>query len=66
MTCHSERSVAKNLLLVAAKGGAVALVPGTLLWREDFARRIGASGARPRAERRSALRVGCGYAALLH
>ena len=43
---------------------SVALVPGTLLWREDFARRVGASGARPRAERRSALRVGCGYAAL--
>jgi len=28
--------------------------------REDFARHVGASGARPRAERRSALRVGCG------
>ena len=44
----------------------VALVRETLLRREDFARHVGASGARPRAERRSALRVGCGYPALSH
>jgi hypothetical protein len=35
--CHSDPALReKNLLLVAAKGRAVALVPGTLLCREDF------------------------------
>jgi hypothetical protein len=79
-TLPSSSPVPASLPVVVARWRArspsVALVRGTLLCRGDFARRVGASGARPEAERapspkrlwgvgdRSALRVDCGYVAL--
>jgi hypothetical protein len=67
-TLPSSSPVPASLPVVVARWRprppSVALVRGTLLCRGDFARRVGASGARPKAERRSALRVDCGYAAL--